>query len=197
MYVYVRLCLLACTCIYLTLLDVCTYNAMYFSHVIKKLTHAQNIPFGVLYILYLFINIGLVLHARWWCLCTRHWRQCSSKRFGRLRYTRRVWNGLFVLCTVLYVIYSVQMSYICIYTYVPDWIDRIEAISCFHVSTVVQIKLQLHNYSKTLWLYDVLYQILPQLLHSIVFWVNAHACIARLELCHKTMLIRSSWCPLH
>ena len=109
MYVYVRLCLLACTCIYLTLLDACTYKAMYFSHVIKKLTHAQNIPFGVLYILYLFINIGLVLHARWWCLCTRHWRQCSSKRFGLLRYTRRVWNGQFVLCDVIYM-YLIELT---------------------------------------------------------------------------------------
>ena len=34
------------------------YKATYFSHVMKKLTHAQIIPFGVLYILYLFINIG-------------------------------------------------------------------------------------------------------------------------------------------
>ena len=57
-YVYVRLCLLACIRVYLTLLDVCTHKATYFSHVIKKLTHAQIIPFGVLFCTCLYINIG-------------------------------------------------------------------------------------------------------------------------------------------
>ena len=55
---YVRLCLLACIRVYLTLLDVCMYIATYFSHVIKKLTHAPIIPFGVLFCTCLYINIG-------------------------------------------------------------------------------------------------------------------------------------------
>ena len=49
---YVRLCLLPCIRVYLILLvstyvHICTYNATYFSHVIKNLTHAQIILFGV------------------------------------------------------------------------------------------------------------------------------------------------------
>ena len=48
MYLRIRLCLLACTRAYPLLLDVCMYNATYFSHVMMNLTNAQVIPRGKL-----------------------------------------------------------------------------------------------------------------------------------------------------